>query len=79
MTTAYEWTFCLTVAWTGIITGFMISYVIGRFFDWLLRHERYGVFTDIYAHFGRDNNPVTPYITSCSSVGSFCQNTYLRE
>ena len=64
MITAYEWTFCLTVAWTGIIAGFMISYmiVIGRFFDWLLRHGRCEVFTDIYAHFGRDNNPVTPYI-----------------
>ena len=64
MTTAYEWTFRLTVAWTGIIAGFMISYVIviGRFFDWLLRHERYQVFTDAYAHFRRDDNPVTPYI-----------------
>ena len=64
MITAYEWTFCLTVAWTGIITGFMISYVIviGRFVDWLLRHERYQVFTDAYAHFRRDGNPVTPYI-----------------
>ena len=64
MTTAYEWTFRLTVAWTGIIAGFMISYVIviGRFFNWLLRHNRYDVFTDAYSVFRKQDNPVTPYI-----------------
>lgn len=64
MLTAYEWIYRLTVAWSGIIAGFMISYVIviGRFFSWLLENRRADVFTNAYAHFRREKNPVSPYI-----------------